>query len=265
MAGRPDQNLLVTVEDGVCRLVLNRPERHNAFDDALIAALDEILVEIEGRVDIRAVVLTASGDSFCAGADLGWMKRAAGYTGQENREDAGRLADMLARLAGLSRPTLALVQGNAFGGGLGLIAACDIAIAARDARFALSEVRLGLIPSVISPYVLRAIGRRAAQRYFLTAERFDAEEARRLGLVHEAVPAGELAAAGDRIVDALKLGGPVAIAEAKRLIADVAGRPIDRRIIDETARRIAEVRGGAEGREGVAAFLERRKPVWRSE
>lgn len=265
MAAEPEPNLRVTVEDGVCRLVLNRPERHNAFDDALIAALAENLAQVEARADVRVVVLAATGETFCAGADLGWMRRAAGYSAAENREDAGRLADMLATLAGLSRPTLALVQGNAFGGGLGLIAACDIAIAARDACFALTEVRLGLIPAVISPYVVAAIGRRAAQRYFLTAERFDAEAAQRLGLVHEAVPAPDLAAAGDRIVDALKLGGPQAIAAAKRLIADVAGRPPDREILDETARRIAELRGSEEGREGVAAFLERRKPAWRSE
>jgi methylglutaconyl-CoA hydratase len=172
---------------------------------------------------------------------------------------------MLAKLAGLSKPTLALVQGNAFGGGLGLIAACDIAIAAQNACFAFTEVRLGLIPSVISPYVLGAIGRRAAQRYFLTAERFDAEEARRIGLVHEVVLANELTAAGDRLVDALKLGGPGAIAEAKRLIADVADQPAGPQIIDETTRRIAELRESPEGREGVTAFLERRKPAWHSE
>lgn len=258
----PDQTVTLSVEDNIARLTLSRPERHNAFDDHMIAVLDDRLKEIADRSDIRVVLLAAEGKSFSAGADLDWMKRMAGYSQAENEADAQALGDMLSRLNSLATPTIALVQGGAYGGGVGLVAACDIVIAADDAVFALTEVRLGIIPSVVSPYVLGAIGQRAARRYFLTAERFDAAEACRMGLVHEVVPADELNAAADRMVAYLMAGGPGAIASAKRLIADMAGRPIDEALITETARRIAQARAGDEGKEGISAFLERRKPGW---
>jgi methylglutaconyl-CoA hydratase len=243
-------------------LWLNRPERHNAFDDALIGELSHALAELAGDASVLVVLLAGRGKSFSAGADLAWMKRMAGYTLAENEADAQAMAEMLHRLDSLPKPTIALVQGAAMGGGVGLVAACDIALAAEDAQFALSEVRLGLIPAAISPYVIAAIGPRAARRYFLTAERFDARQAMALGLVSAVVPVAELAAEGARLADLLGRNGPVAMAEAKRLIADVTGRPIDAALRAETARRIARQRAGAEGREGVAAFLEKRKPVW---
>lgn len=243
-------------------LWLNRPQRHNAFDDVLIAELSAKLAELAADDAVRVVLLAGRGKSFSAGADLAWMKRMADYTPAENEVDAAAMAEMLHRLDCLPKPTIALVQGAAMGGGVGLVAACDIAIAAADAQFALSEVRLGLIPAAISPYVIAAIGPKAARRYFLTAERFDAEQARGLGLVGAVVPAAELAAEGTRLAEMLGQNGPAAMAEAKRLIADVAGRPVDAALRAETAGRIARQRAGAEGREGIAAFLERRKPVW---
>lgn len=257
-----DQTVTLAIESGIAHLTLNRPERHNAFDDQMITALDARLREISSRAEIRVVVLAAAGQSFSAGADLDWMKRMAGYSQADNEADAKALGDMLVRLNTLPIPTIAVVQGGAYGGGVGLVAACDMAIAANDAVFALSEVRLGIIPSVISPYVIAAIGQRAARRYFLTAERFDAVEAHRIGLVHQAVPSGDLTEATDRLVKNLLAGGPVAIASAKRLIADMSGRPINESLVDETARRIAAARASDEGREGIAAFLERRKPNW---
>jgi methylglutaconyl-CoA hydratase len=243
-------------------LWLNRPERHNAFDDGLIAELSAALVELAADSAIRVVLLAGRGKSFSAGADLAWMKRMAGYTAAENEADAQKMAEMLHRLDSLAKPTIALVQGAAMGGGVGLVAACDIAIAAEDAQFAFSEVRLGLTPATISPYVIAAIGPRAARRYFLTAERFDARRALRLGLVTVVVPAADLAMEASRLADILCQNGPAAMAEAKRLIADVTGRPIDAALRRETAGRIARRRASAEGREGVAAFLEKRKPSW---
>jgi methylglutaconyl-CoA hydratase len=243
-------------------LFLNRPERHNAFDDSLIGEIDAALAELAADPAVRIVLLAGKGKSFSAGADLSWMKRMASYGAAENEADALALADMLHHLDSLPKPTIAIVQGAAMGGGAGLVAACDIAIAAEDAQFAFSEARLGLIPSAISPYVLAAIGARAARRYFLTAERFDARQALALGLVSAVLPGAALAAEADRIADLLIANGPAAMAEAKRLIADVSGRPVDQALRAETARRIAERRASAEGREGVAAFLEKRKPSW---
>ena len=243
-----DRHLLLTEvnEWGVARVVLDRPEFHNVFDDALIGELADAFEGLAGDSGVRVVVLAASGKSFSAGADLRWMQRTAAYTREENLADARRLADMVHRLDTLPRPTIALVQGGTFGGAVGLVAACDIVIASEAAFFSLSEVKLGLIPSVISPYVLRAIGSRAARRYILTAERFDAAEALRIGLVHAVVPPEELEAAGQRIVESLLAGGPRAVAAAKRLIADVSGRPLDAELRAETARRIAEIRAGDE-------------------
>lgn len=262
MATEKTAPLNVSVSDGVARFVMDRPARHNAFDETLIDALAAAVAALAGRSDARCVILTGAGKSFSAGADLDWMKRSAEYAFDENLANARRLADMMRRLDALPMPTIALVRGAAMGGGVGLVAACDMAVAADDAFFSLSEVKLGLIPSVISPYVLRAIGERAAGRYVLTGERFDAAEALRIGLVHAVVPAAELEATSAALASAILANGPEAVAAAKRLIADVAGKPIDGALIDETARRIAEIRRGDEGREGVGAFLEKRRPSW---
>ena len=247
---------------GIARVTLDRPAVHNAFDDALIAELTAAFRSLDGDDRVRVVVLAGAGKSFSAGGDLNWMKRMAGYGMAENLRDAEGLGALMSSLDRLAKPTVGLVQGAASGGGVGLVACCDIAIAASSAKFCLSEVKLGLIPAVISPYVVRAMGARAARRYFLTAEVFDAETARRLGLVHEVAPADGLEAAAAPIVDALLAAGPHAQAAAKALIARVAGAPIDDALVADTARRIAEIRATDEGREGVGAFLEKRKPRW---
>jgi methylglutaconyl-CoA hydratase len=260
-------SLVITEIDGAIGIVtLNNPEKHNAFDDTLIADLTRELKALEGNAAVRIVVLSAAGKSFSAGADLNWMRRMATYSEEENFRDAMGLGDLMFTLHGLSKPTIARVQGPAYGGGVGLVACCDIAVGTQNAAFSLSEVKLGLIPAVISPYVIAAIGPRAAQRYFLTAERFDAAEAFRLGLLHELVASEE--AMDDKINDlcaTLLAAGPQAIAEAKALIAGVSNRPIDQTLVADTARRIAKVRAGDEGKEGVRAFLEKRKPLWHPE
>jgi methylglutaconyl-CoA hydratase len=262
-AATPAYRMLeVTVRDGVGVLALNRPEVRNAFDETLIAEVTLALHAFEGDPDVRAVVVVGRGKSFCAGADLAWMKRMAGYDEATNVADAQNLALMLRTLANLAKPTVACVHGAAYGGGVGLVACCDIAIAAQDATFALSEARLGLIPATISPYVVEAIGARAARRYFLTAERFTAAEAYRLGLVHDLVPPGELDDKINEVLAALLMAGPSAQAECKALVRGVAHRVIDADLIAGTARHIAAVRASAEGREGVAAFLEKREAAW---
>jgi len=244
-------------------VTLNRPERHNAFDDALIAELTETLRAMEADASVRVVVLSAAGASFSAGADLHWMKRMAGFSREENVRDAMGLAALMRTLAHLAKPTVARVQGAAYGGGVGLVACCDIAVALQGATFSFSEAKLGLIPAVISPYIIAAIGERAARRYFLTAERFEAAEAWRLGLVHELAssPADLDEKVGD-IVEALLACGPQAQRESKELIRAVAHRPVMSDVIQDTAERIAKVRASPEGREGVTAFLEKRKPSW---
>jgi len=248
--------------DGRGTVILNRPGVHNAFDEELIALLTGTL-EAVGKDDaVRAVVLTGEGRSFSAGGDLNWMKRTASYSEEENLNDAAALARLMNTLYGLSKPVIARVQGDAYGGGVGLIACCDIAVASETARFSLSEVKLGLIPAVISPYVVGAIGQRQAGRYMLSAERFDAGEARRIGLIHEVTAPDALDAAVDGIVDSLLGNGPRAMTEAKALIRAISGRPIDATLNADTAGRIARVRASEEGREGVAAFLEKRKPGW---
>lgn len=249
-------------ERGRAVLTLNRPELHNAFDDALIAALTAELKRLGEDPAVRVVVLAAGGKSFSAGADLAWMRRMADYTAEENLADALALAELMRTLDTLPKPTVALVQGAAYGGGVGLVACCDIALATPRAAFCLSEVKLGLIPAVISPYVVAAIGPRAARRYFQSAELFGAAEAHRLGLVHEVVPEEELEAAGGRIVEALLKNGPRAMVAAKELVARVSRGPLDEETIRETAGRIARVRASAEGKEGVGAFLEKRQPAW---
>jgi methylglutaconyl-CoA hydratase len=248
--------------EGVATLTLNRPEVHNAFDDQLIVGLTARLRELEHTADVRVVVLAANGKSFSAGADLNWMRRMARYSEGENLRDAVALADLMHTLSVLAKPTVARVQGPAYGGGVGLVAACDIAVASLSASFSLSEVRLGLIPAVISPHVIAAIGERHARRYFLTAERFDAQEALRIGLVHAAVDPAGLDEAIRSIVGQLLKGGPHALAAAKNLIAAVTNRPIDRKLVEDTAERIARIRIGTEGQEGIAAFLEKRLPAW---
>jgi methylglutaconyl-CoA hydratase len=247
---------------GVATLTLNRPEVHNAFDDHLIVELTARLRELNREHAIRVVVLAGNGKSFSAGADLNWMKRMAQYSEAENLRDAVSLASLMHTLSEMAKPTVARVGGSAFGGGVGLVACCDIAIAARNAQFSLSEVRLGLIPAVISPFVIAAIGERQARRYFLTAERFDAAEALRIGLVHRMVDDGELDAAVGAIVDELLKGGPRAQAAAKALIGSVVNRPVDQRLLEDTAARIARIRVTPEGREGIAAFLEKRPAGW---
>jgi methylglutaconyl-CoA hydratase len=256
-------SLLVDKKDGVARVTLNRPDVRNAFDDALIASLTKAFDALNRDTTVRAVVLAGNGPAFCAGADLNWMKRMAGYSYDENLRDAGALADMLATLDGLDKPTIARVHGPAFAGGTGLVAACDIAVGTPEAKFCFSEAKLGLSPATISPYVMRAIGARAASRYFLTAEVFDAAEALRVGMLSALVPAAELDATVDGLIQNLLAGGSEAHARIKDLIRQVAGRPIDNALKSDTARRIAEIRASTEGREGIAAFLEKRKPSWK--
>ncbi len=254
--------LQTEISGGVATIRMNRPEVHNAFDDALIGALTTELSRLEQLPAARVIVLAANGKSFSAGADLNWMRRMAKYSREDNLRDAMALADLMRTLDGMKKPTIARVQGAAFGGGVGLVACCDIAIASTQAAFSLSEVRLGLIPSVISPYVIAAIGEREARRYFLTAERFDAVEARRIGLVHDVVDDSALDETVSSMAGHLLKGGPQALAAAKKLIADVSRRPMDDALRDETARRIAAIRVESEGQEGLTAFMEKRLPAW---
>lgn len=254
--------LQTEINQGVGTIRMNRPDVHNAFDDGFIAALGAELRRLDALPEARVIVLAASGKSFSAGADLNWMRRMAKYSQAENLRDGMALAGLMRTLDGMRKPTIARVQGAAFGGGVGLVACCDIAIASMEAVFSLSEVRLGLIPSVISPYVIAAIGEREARRYFLTAERFDAVEARRIGLVHEVVNIDALDAAVANMTAHLLKGGPQALAAAKKLIVDVSRRPMDDALLAETARRIAAIRVEAEGQEGLAAFFDKRPPVW---
>jgi methylglutaconyl-CoA hydratase len=247
-------------------VTLNKPERHNAFDDALIGELTEALRSMEAEDAIRVVVLSGTGASFCAGADLDWMKRAAGYSKDENQRDAMAMGALLRTLDHLRKPTIARVHGNAFGGGVGLVACCDVAIAAYHAEFALTEVRLGLIPAVISPYVIAAIGAKATRRLALTGERIEAAEAYRLGLLHDlAGSEPELDEKIAGVVEQMLKGAPVAQREIKELVRAVANRPMHSEILQDTAERIARIRSSPEGREGLAAFLEKRKPSWHVE
>ncbi len=248
---------------GVATITLRRPDVHNAFDDELIERLRRELLGLENDHSVRVVVLAAEGKSFSAGADLNWMKRMAAYDRAENLEDAKNLGKLMATLYRMRQPTVALVQGPAYGGGVGLVACCDIAIASEAAHFCLSEVRLGLIPAVIGPYVIEAIGERQATRYMMTAEKFSAERARELGLVHEVVPADKLTEKRNEIVDALLKGGPRALSEVKNLVSyATTSATQDEKVVRDTAGHIARVRATDEGQEGVAAFLEKRKPTW---
>jgi methylglutaconyl-CoA hydratase len=257
------RSIEVAERNGVALVTLNRPDRHNAFDEAMIAELTQALATIADTPRLRAVVLLGAGESFCAGADLAWMERMAGFSYEENVGDARALARLLQALASLPKPTIARVHGPAYGGGVGLVACCDIAVAAMEATFALSEAKLGLIPATIGPYVIEAIGARAARRYFLTAERFDAAEAYRVGLVHDIVPSLEaLDERVNELLGHLMVAGPHAQAACKALTRAVAHRPIDERVVADTAERIATVRASDEAREGIAAFLGHRSPAW---
>ncbi|MGH8751529.1 MAG: enoyl-CoA hydratase/isomerase family protein [Burkholderiales bacterium] len=258
-----DETVLTSINaHGVALVTLNRPEVHNAFDEHLIARLTRELRTLNADPKVRALVLAGSGKSFCAGADLNWMKRMARYSEADNIKDALAFAELMLTLNTLGKPTIARVHGPAFGGGVGLVAACDIAIGTRDAVFSLSEVRLGLIPAVISPYVIAAIGERHARRYFLTAERFDAGAAYRIGLIHEFAEIETLDETIIHFLQQLLAGGPLAIGAAKQMIATVAHSPVDQQLMEKTARGIAAIRASKEGREGVAAFLEKRMPAW---
>lgn len=256
------QTLEVATEGKVATVVLNRPEVRNAFNDTTIAELTQAFRQLGADDGVRAIVLAARGPAFCAGADLNWMKRMAGYTYEENRADAALLAEMLRTIYLCPQPVLAKVQGDCYAGGMGLVAACDIALVAEQAQFCLSEVRLGLIPATISPYVIKAMGENAARRYFLSAERFSAAEALRIGFVHQVVAADALDASADGIVKTLVANSPHAVRQAKRLVREVAGAPLNDSLIAATVEGIAQIRASDEGREGVRSFLEKRKPGW---
>jgi methylglutaconyl-CoA hydratase len=261
----PFQALEIELTGPVATLWMNRPDLHNAFDETLIAELTAACIALDKDKDVRVVVLAGRGKSFSAGADLNWMRRAANNGLDENLTDARALANMLRTLAEMNKPTIARVQGAALGGGMGLASACDIAVASTKAVFATSEVKFGIIPSAISPYVLRAIGARQATRYFQTAERIDAARAREIGLVHEVVEPEQLDAKVEEIVGALLQGGPLAQAAAKDLIRAVDGQPVNQTLVEETAHRIARLRATEEAREGIGAFLEKRQPNWMGE
>ena len=253
----------LTLEPGpVSRVILNRPEMRNAFDDKTIAELTQAFSQLGQDPQVRVIVLAANGLAFCAGADLNWMRRMADYTRAENLADAAALAEMLRVIYECPKPTIARIQGDVVAGGMGLVAACDMAVSVDTANFCLSEVKLGLIPATISPYVIRAMGARAAHRYFLTAERFDAKEAHRIGFVHEVVGADQLDAKVTELTSALVNTSPNAVRSCKMLVQEVAGRDIDAPLIDRTVEGIADIRTSSEGREGVQSFLQKRKPSW---
>jgi methylglutaconyl-CoA hydratase len=254
--------LTITNQGAIRTITLCRPDVRNAFNDEVIAELKNAFTEAGQAADVRCVVLAAEGPAFCAGADLNWMRRMADYTRDENLADAGQLAAMLRAIYECSKPTIARVQGDVFAGGVGLVAACDMAVSVDTATYCLSEVKLGLIPATISPYVIRAMGARASHRYFLTAERFSAAEAHRIGLVHEVVAADALDAKVAELTSALVNASPNAVRACKRLVQDVAEREIDDALVAHTVAGIADIRSSAEGKEGVQSFLQKRKPSW---
>ena len=247
----------------VARVFLNRPDVRNAFNDAVIAELTQAFRTLGADASLRAIVLGGHGKVFCAGADLNWMRAMADYSWEQNRADAQALADMLWTVYSCPVPVVGRLQGDCYAGGMGLAAACDVLVAADGLHFCLSEARLGLLPATIGPYVLRALGEQASRRYFVTAERFSAAEAQRLGFVHELCAPDQLDARVDAIVQVLVDNGPAAVKACKKLVHDVAGQPITAALREDTARRIADIRASAEGREGVQAFLQKRSPSWR--
>ena len=255
--------LTITVERHVATITLDRPDVRNAFNDEVIAELTQAFADVGARDDVRCVVLAAQGPAFCAGADLNWMRRMADYTRDENLADAGKLAAMLHTIYACPKPVIARVQGDVYAGGMGLVAACDMVVSVDTAHYCLSEVKLGLIPATIAPYVIRALGARASHRYFLTAERFNAQEAHRLGFVHTLVDSVEaLDAQVAELAKALCSASPAAVKACKRLVQDVAEREITQALIDQTVAGIADIRASAEGKEGVQSFLQKRKPNW---
>ena len=254
--------LSIAYDGAVARITLSQPEVRNAFSDEVIAEITAAFLEVGARPEVRAVVLAAQGPAFCAGANLNWMRRMADYTREENISDAGKLAEMLRVIYECPKPTIARVQGDVYAGGMGLVAACDMAVSVDTAGFCLSEVKLGLIPATISPYVIRAMGARAAHRYFLTAERFDAPEALRIGFVHALVSADALDAKVDELLKALTSASPNAVRACKKLVLDVAERDINAGLIAATVEGIADIRASSEGKEGVQSFLNKRKPAW---
>ena len=256
------KHLLMQVTDRVATVTLNRPDVRNAFNDEVIVEMTTAFDRLGARDDVRCIVLAANGTAFCAGADLNWMRSMADYTREQNLADAGRLAAMMHAVYACPKPTIARIQGDVYAGGTGLVAACDIAISSDAAHYCLSETRLGLVPSTISPYVIRAMGVRAAHRYFLTAERFSAAEAWRMGFVHELVTAEELDAKVAEVAQALVHAGPQAVKLCKKLVQNVAGQDITPALIQMTVESIADVRVSPEGREGLQSFLQKRKPNW---
>ncbi|MBA4177324.1 MAG: enoyl-CoA hydratase [Leptothrix sp. (in: Bacteria)] len=250
-------------EGAVARVYLNRPEVRNAFNDGVVAELTAAFAALGADAGLRAIVLGGHGKAFCAGADLSWMRAMADYTWAQNHADAAALAEMLRIVHACPVPVVGRVHGDCYAGGVGLAAVCDVLVAAEGVHFCLSEARLGLLPATIAPYVVKALGEQAARRYFVTAERFDAARAQALGLVHELAAPDALDAKVDEIVASLVANGPLAVRACKRLVQDVAGRALDAALRAETARRIADVRASAEGREGVQAFLNKRDPAWR--
>ena len=260
----PHRYLTLTVNSGVATVTLTQPEIRNAFSDEVILEITEAFRVAGERPDVRAIVLAAEGPAFCAGANLNWMRRMADYTRAENLQDAGVLAEMLRTIYTCPKPTIARIQGDVYAGGMGLVACCDMAVAADSAGFCLSEVKIGLVPGTIAPYVLRAMGPRAGHRYFLTGERFDAAEALRIGFVHQVVPLDHLDAAVDGLLRSLMVAGPEAVRACKKLVLDVAEREINAQLIAATVESIADIRASDEGKEGVQAFLSKRKPAWLS-
>ena len=258
------RSVTLTSNSGVATVTLTQPEIRNAFSDEVIADITAAFETVAQHSEVRAVVLAAEGPAFCAGANLNWMRRMADYSREENVADAGKLAQMLHTIYTCPQPTIARVQGDVFAGGMGLVAACDMAVSVDTAQFCLSEVKIGLVPATIAPYVLRAMGPRAAHRYFLTAERFDAAEALRMGFVHQVVHADELDNAVDSLLKHLMQAGPEAMKACKKLVIDTAERSINDELTRETVQRIADIRASSEGKEGVQAFLGKRKPSWLS-
>ena len=256
------KNLLVTIENHVATVTLNRPEIRNAFNDEMISELTSVFERLGQTDDVRVIVLAAAGKSFCAGADLNWMRAMADYDYEENLADADKLAQMLKIIYECPKPTVAAIQGDVYAGGMGLVAVCDVAIAVKSVNFCLSEVRLGLAPATISPYVIRALGARASQRYFLTAEVFDAKKARQLGFIHERVNADELQDSVAAICAKIVNNSPEAVKTCKRLLHDIAGETITDGLIADTIKEIADIRSSKQGKEGVQAFLQKRKPDW---
>ena len=255
-------NLTIAIQSHVATVTLNRPDVRNAFNAELIAEITHTFIELGKRSDVRCIVLAANGPAFCAGADLNWMRSMADYTHEQNLGDAGRLAAMMQTVYECPKPTIARIQGDVYAGGMGLVAACDMAVAVDTAHFCLSEVKLGLLPSTISPYVIRAMGARAAHRYFLTAERFSAAQALQIGFVHEVVAAEALDTKVAELSAALVNAGPQAVRLCKKLVQDVAGHDITPELVGRTIASIADVRVSPEGREGLQSFLQKRKPNW---